>query len=213
VAVSTDEFEALTPVPYSVARAQLRTGDILLFHSLNIGSVVIEHFTHSLWSHAAFIWNMEDIDRVLLLESVDTFGVRALSLRNRINGSSAAPEPYPGKLLVLRHPDFPYPADPRKIGLMTQFAIDRLGYPYATAELVKIGMRIAAGLAGMTLPGELQPENAYVCSEYVANCYKAMGIALAPDKGGFIAPADIAEDPKVQAVLALCPDPPGATTS
>ena len=208
MAVSTAEFDAMQPVPYSQARGRLRTGDILLFHSLGLPSLTIEHFTNSLWSHAAFIWCLEDIERVLLLESVDTYGVRCLALSNRINGSSAAPEPYPGKLLVARHADFPYPADPRKVGAMTQFAIDRLGYPYGTGDLVRIGMRIAAGLAGITLPGELQPRNGYVCSEYVANCYAAMDINLAPDKEGFMAPADIAADPKVRAVLSLCPDPP-----
>jgi hypothetical protein len=39
---------------------------------------------------------------------------------------------------------------------MTDFAVDRLGYPYSPIELVKIGLRIAAGLAGETLPGHLQ---------------------------------------------------------
>ena len=87
---------------------------------------------------------------------------------------------------------------------MTKFAIDRLGYPYSTGDLIKIGMRIAAGLAGQTLPGHLQPQNAYVCSEYVAQCYAAMGIDLAPDKEGFMAPADIANDPNAQAQNQQC---------
>jgi hypothetical protein len=206
MAVTTMQFEALAPVPYSEARARMKTGDILLFHSLELQSAIIEHFTDSLWSHAAFVWCMPDIDRVLLLESVDTYGVRLLALSNRINGSSAAPAPYPGKLLLLRHSEFPDPPDPAKIGLMTRFAIDRLGYPYSTGDLIKIGMRIAAGLADQTLPGNLEPVNSYVCSEYVAKCYDAMGIDLAPDKEGFIAPADIADDPNVEAVCALCPD-------
>jgi hypothetical protein len=205
--VTTAQFTAMPRTPYSQGRGQLRTGDIVLFHSEGLGSHLIEHFTDSLWSHAAFIWNIEDIDRVLLLESVDTFGVRALAFSNRVNGSSADPTPYPGKLLVARHRDFPHPADPMLVRRITEFAIDRLGYPYASHELVKIGLRIAAGLAGQTLPGTLEPQNAYVCSEYVAKCFAAMGIELAPDKEGFMAPADIANDPKVDAVLSLCPEP------
>lgn len=208
MAFSTAEFEALAPTPYSQARASLRTGDILLFHSTALQSMAIEHFTNSLWSHAAFIWNIKDIDRLLLLESVDTFGVRAVALSNRINGSSAEPRPYSGKLLVARHADFPHPADPKLLGTMTQFAIDRLGYPYSAEELMKIGLRIAAGLAGKTLSSELEPRNAYVCSEYVAKCFDAIGIDLAPDRLGFIAPADIANDPKIRAVLSLRPDRP-----
>jgi hypothetical protein len=205
--VATEEFEAMKPVPYSSARASLKTGDILLFSTLGGFSSVIEHFTQSLWSHSGFIWNMEDIDRVLLLESVETFGVRAVALSNRVNGSSAAPTPYPGKLLVVRHDQFPYPADPGKVRSMTCFAIDRLGYPYDAEEIVKIGLRIAVGMTGHDLPGVLQPKNSYICSEYVAKCYAAMDVALVPDKDGFIAPGDIAADPHINAVMSICPDP------
>ena len=206
MAVTTAEFEALVPLPYTEARKLMRTGDILLFHSSGLAPGAIEHFTHSLWSHAAFVWNMEDIDRVLLLESVDTYGVRATALSNQVNGSPAS-KPYPGKLLLARHSEFPYPAAPAQIGLMTRFAIDRLGYPYAVMDLVKIGMRIAAGLLHQNLPGHLEPQNAYVCSEYVAKCYEAMGIVLAPNDAGFMSPADIANDPKVSAVCAVTQDP------
>ncbi len=208
--VTTQEFEAMKAIPYSQARQDMRTGDILLFHSSNLGSLGIEYFTHSLWSHAAFIWNMTDIDRVLLLESVDTYGVRAMALSNKINGSSAAPKAYPGKLLLARHKHFPA-TDLAKVRTMTEFAIDRLGYPYSPLELLKIGARIGAGLVDQTVPGILEPENAYVCSEYVAKCYGAMGIALAPNKEGYLAPADIANDPDVFAVCAICPDPIAVT--
>ena len=72
--------------------------------------------------------------------------------------------------MVVRHDEFPHPADPAKIRAMTEFAIDRLGYPYNAAEIAKIGLRIAAGLAHVTLPGELQPTTSFICSEYVAGC-------------------------------------------
>lgn len=207
MALTTGDFETAQAVPYSTLRADLRTGDLLLFHSSNVGSEVIEYFTHSLWCHVAMVWVLPDIDRVLLLESVDTFGVRAMALSSRINGTAANPAPYPGKIAVARHSDFPDKPDPMRVREMTQFAIDRLGFPYGTVELLKIGARIAAGLAGASLPGALKPENAYVCSEYVAKCYAAMGIELVQDKAGFIAPADIANDPKVELVCGLKHDP------
>ncbi len=207
--VTTAEFEALPVLPYSQARQKMVTGDILLFHSSGLGSQLIEYATHSLWCHAGFIWNMEDIDRVLLLESVDTYGVRAMPLSNKINGSLASPKPYPGKLLLARHKAFPYPADPKALGTMTGFAIDRLGFPYSPEELARVAERIAAGLAGIQVRGLLDPTNAYICSEYVAKCYEALGITLAPDREGYIAPADIANDPDVEAVCAICPDPKG----
>jgi hypothetical protein len=204
--VTTAQFEALTPVAYSQARGELATGDILLFHSQGLPLELAQHFTHSLWGHAAFVWRMQDIDSLLLLESVHTYGVRAVAMSNRINGSLASPDQYPGKLLVLRHRQFPPQTEPAAIGKMARFAIERLGYPYSGEEIARIGFRVAAGLAGETLPGHLEPKNAFVCSEYVAKCYEALGIRLAPDKEGFMAPADIAEDPNVFPVCALRPD-------
>jgi hypothetical protein len=126
VAVTTDQFEAMPVVTYSQARKDLRTGDILLFHSAGLPEEVIELATHSLWCHAAFIWVLRDVNRVLLLESVDKFGVRAMPMSTRINGSTAFPKPYGGKLLVVRHPDFSPEPSADKVAAMTAFALDRL---------------------------------------------------------------------------------------
>lgn len=213
MAVTTEQFEAMTPIPYSQARDGLRTGDILLFHARNFPDDAIELATHSLWCHAGFIWRLPDVDRLLLLESVDKFGVRAMPLSTRINGDAAHPKPYPGQLLVLRHADFPGEPDNEKIKAMTGFALDRLGYPYSPAELAAIAARIVAGVAGLTLPGRLDPKNGYICSEYVAKCYEALGISLAPDREGFIAPADIANDPGMTAVYSLVPDSPAVAAA
>ena len=191
MAVTAAQFETMTPVAYSQARPGLRTGDILLFDSSDIGSQVVEHFTHSVWCHAAMVWRMgHPVDRAMVLESVDTFGVRALRLSNKINGCAASPKPYEGKLLVVRHADFPSDIPDAQQHAMMTFAVDRLGYPYSTKELLQIGIRIAAGMMGHDLPGEAGGGNSYICSEYVARCYSALGITLATDKEGFIAPGD-----------------------
>jgi len=204
--VTTAQFEAMKPVPYSQARELFRTGDILLFHSSAAPSELIEIFTESLWCHAAMIWVEADIDRVMLLESVDKFGVRATRLSNRINGCPPSPNKYPGKLLVLRHPDLPYPL-PHQMGVdLMGYALDRLGYPYGTDELIDIAKRIAAGMVGEILKGEVSSDTSFICSQYVAWCYKTVGITLQPDPKGFVAPADIANDPKVVPLLSLAPD-------
>ena len=85
----TPDFEAMKPIPYSQARPKLRTGDILLFHSTGLGSLATEYFTHSLWCHAAFVWCLPDVQRVLLLESMDKIGVRVMPMSTRINGCAA----------------------------------------------------------------------------------------------------------------------------
>lgn len=206
MAVTTEDFKAMPLIKYSDARDQLRTGDILLFHSLTFGSQMTEFFTDSLWSHAAFIWRLADVDRVMLLESMDAVGVRMMPMSTRIDGCAALPQAYQGGLLVLRHPDLPDTIDPAKLKAMTQFALDRVGYPYSHQELNQIMLRIALGLAGKILSGRLDPQNQFICSEYVAKCLDVIGVEIAPDKEGYIAPADIAADAKVVGLFSLQPD-------
>jgi hypothetical protein len=210
VAVTTAEFEAMTAQPYSQARSQLQTGDLLLFSSRGGFSAIIEHFTNSLWSHAGLVWRVgdNDFDRVLILESIENLGIRAVSASNRLNGTAAAPAPYEGAVLVARHQKLPQPLSPAQVLEMTRYGVDHLGFPYNPEELAKIAVRIAAGLANIILPGHLEPTNSFICSEFVAKCYAAVGVDLAPDKEGYMAPADIAADPDVFAVVRLCPDPP-----
>jgi hypothetical protein len=212
MAVTTAQFEAMTPQPYSQARAQLQTGDILLFSSQGGFSAIIEHFTNSLWSHAGLVWRVGDanFDRVLILESIETVGIRAVSASNRLNGTAAAPAPYDGAVLVARHRKLPQPLSPAQVLELTRYGIDHLGFPYNPEELAKIALRIAAGLANVILPGHLEPTSSFICSEFVAKCYNAVGVDLAPDKEGYMAPADIAADPDVFAIARLCPDPPPA---
>ncbi len=208
MAITSDQFKAMPLTKYSDAREQLRTGDILLFHSLGFGSQLTEFFTDSLWSHAAFVWRLADVDRVMLLESMDTVGVRMMPMSTRIDGCAAAPKPYNGGLVVLRHADLPETIAPDKLKAMTQFALDRVGYPYSHDELNQIMLRIALGLAGKIVTGRLDPQNQFICSEYVAKCLETIGIEIAVDKEGYIAPADIANDPKVTGLFSLMPDNP-----
>lgn len=208
MAVTTGQFEAMPVQKYSDVRDQLRTGDILLFHSLTFGSQLTEFFTNSLWSHAAFIWRLADVDRVMLLESMDTVGVRMMPMSTRIDGCAAAPVAYNGGLLVLRHPDLPETIAPEKLKAMTQFALDRVGYPYSHDELNQIMLRITLALAGQIVTGRLDPQNQFICSEYVAKCLAVIGIEIAVDREGYIAPADIANDPRIMGLFSLKPDNP-----
>ncbi len=209
MAITKAEFMAMTPRPYSEVRDQLMTGDILLFSSVGGFSSVIEEATDSLWSHAGLIWRVGEVglDRVLILESIENVGIRAVAAGSRLNGTPAAPRPYDGHLVVARHGGLPQPLPAGRAVDMTRFGIDHLGYPYSPGELVKIASRITLGILGISLPGELEPTKAYICSEFVAKCFDAVGIDLAPDRRGFMAPADIAADPNVTPFLALRPDP------
>ena len=112
--------------------------------------------------------------------------------------------PYPGGLVIARHADFASVA-PAKLKRFGQFAVDLFGYPYDKDEIAKIATRIAASKLSFSRQDRksLQPDREYICSEYVWECYRKMGIKIQHDKRGFIAPADFARAKKVtlQAVL------------
>lgn len=206
MAVTAEQYRAMSREPYSKARERLQTGDILLFSSHSLFSSVIEAATHSPWSHSALVWRAGGSDRILLLESIENIGIRAISARTSINGVGPKPKPYTGGLLAVRHRRLRDPLPSEMEAKLLRFGIDHLGDPYSAMELARIAARVTLGLVGIELPGELQPTHGYICSEFVAECYGAIGIHLAPDIEGFMAPADIANDPEIEAVVALRPD-------
>ena len=207
MAVDERIFETTAAVPYRAARQQIRNGDILLGHGRAMFSQLIQAATKSAWSHVAFIWRIEDIDRIIVLESVENHGVRAVSLNTKINGGSAG-KPYNGKLVVARHRDFANLVSSDAMNRMTEHAIDRLGCPYDPGEVAGIAWRIMAGMLKIRLRPSTHRNNAYICSEYAAECYAAIGITIPWDQQGFIAPADFAADPKIEPVVVLDRDLP-----
>ena len=207
MAVASSVFADMPAGSYDAARPLIRNGDIALFSGHGGMSRLIEHFTVSPFSHVGFIWRMDAIDRIMLLESVENLGVRMLPLSIKVNGGLSG-SPMNGELLVARHDDFPAPgpAFDAAFGEMTKVAVDRLGCPYNVEEIGMIGANIAAALGGIEVPEVLKPSNAYICSEYADVCYRALGIEVARKRPHFVAPADFADDPRVRAIVTLKPD-------
>lgn len=208
MAVDERIFRTTPAIPYHEARKDIRNGDILLGHGRAPFSRLIQSATKSAWSHVAFIWKLEDIDRVIVLESVESHGVRAISLNTKVNGGSAG-HPYNGNLVVARHRDFAGLVNNAAMNRMTAHAVDRLGCPYDAGEVAGIAWRILAGMMRLHPRRSPRRNNAYICSEYAAECYAAIGITIPWDQKGFIAPADFAADPRVEAVAVLTRDPTG----
>lgn len=199
------------PTPYSQARPLIRNGDIALFKGKEPFSQLIQTFTKGPFSHVGLIWRMDDIDRVMLLESVDHLGVRLIPLSTKLNGNGAEP-PYDGQMAIARHADFPDgvadSAHPRidRFVKMISYAVDRVGSPYSAADIVDIATRIMFGFAGLKEAGDLVPKGAYICSEYAYECYKAIGIEIPFNAEGFVSPNDFARDPRVSGVAHVGPD-------
>jgi hypothetical protein len=155
-------------------------------------SQMIQHATDSHWSHVGVIWRLDHLDRILVLESVESIGVRAISLSQYVNNYNHTGKPYPGTVCIARHRGFPVDA-PTPFG---QEVVDLLGTFYDTREIASIALRIMGHKLGF---GAKPPTNnrLLICSEFAEVIYKSVGIVVPYDPRGFIAPRDWAECPQV----------------
>jgi hypothetical protein len=182
---------------------KLRDGDLLLCAAHDPFSRLIGWSTKSPWSHVAIACRWDQEDRIMAFECVDRIGVHAVALDRFISQTSDGHTPYPGKIVLARHDDIAARRETSgENGLkpMVDYAIDHLGDRFSGVEIAKIGARIALGRLDHHMPKAFTAKNGFICSEYVAACFATLGIEIPWDGLGFIAPADIANDPKVQAL-------------
>lgn len=186
---------------YDEARPLIRSGDLLLCQGQSIFARLIRHATGSEWSHVGCILRVDAIERLLVLESVESLGVRAVPLSSYVTNYNGTGYGYKGRIFVGRHADFS-PALAPAFTAFSQRAIDLLGSSYDTTSILRIAARVLAVDVGYQPPA-LGQDKSYICSEYVWEIYKAFGIVLAYGQGGFIAPRDFAEAPDVTLLCQL----------
>ncbi|MDB5443203.1 MAG: hypothetical protein JWP73_1579 [Phenylobacterium sp.] len=207
MAVPDTVFKDFAPKPYAEVRKLVRDGDVLLCSVHEPMSRLIRWATASPWSHAALAFRLPDIDRVIVLECVEHLGVRAVPLSGFITRTSRGVTPYPGRILLARHQGLAAKSRRQPLKRMAEFAFDRLGDRFSQAEMVKIALRIALGRFQLKTPPSLGPDDEFICSEYVARCFQAVGLKIPWDGYGFIAPADIAGDPRLQPIAQIATRP------
>ena len=201
--ISDTALSELPPQPYASIRGQIRDGDLLLCSATDMGSRMIRWATQSRWSHVAIAFWMIEIDRVLVLECVKRMGVRAVPLSDFTSRTSSGIHPYPGRILLARHQDVPFNAGQSTMREMSKFAFNRLGAKFSNLETAKIVLRILLGRFDRKMPAPLAADDEYICSEYVAKCYEHIGLPITWDGRGFIAPGDIAIDPRIVAIAQI----------
>jgi hypothetical protein len=99
--------------------------------------------------------------------------------------------------MLARHDD----VRQENIARLSRSAVDLLGYPYRTEEIVHIAARLGLHQAG--LPDQDVDRNsrrAYICSEYAYTCFNSIGVTIEYNPVGFIAPLDFARSKKVKPV-------------
>lgn len=163
----------------------IKTGDFLFCSGNYLTSKLIKHFTDSEWSHVALVINAEAIDRVLVLESVETSGVRIAPL--------SLYDSYDGKVVTARCPL----VTEDKIKHLLTSGVDQLTKPYDNLEIAEISARIALGLF------RHKDNNAFICSELVEYCLGQTEIEVPTNGGGFCYPKHIFELPGMQIIETL----------
>jgi hypothetical protein len=206
LAIDDDVLRKLKAEPLEAVSRRVRDGDLFLCSGHDPFSRLIGWATKSPWTHVALAYRWPAIGRIMVFESVQQYGVRAVPIGMFVSQSSTGQKPYPGQILLARHEDYAEKGGKQGSAAMKRladFAVDRFGSPFAGAEILKIGARICLGALNVRLPRALGPKDEFICSEYVARCYRAIGIEIPWDGLGFIAPADFALDPKIRPVAKI----------
>ncbi len=188
------DFPNLPTHRYNQLRHDIKSGDILLCSGNAAFSNMIKQVTKSVWSHVAFILRLDAIDRIMVLESVESIGVRTVPLSSYVFDYNATGKGYPGRLMLARHSD----VKQENIAKLSKTATDLLGYPYNTEEIVRIATRIGLSVLGLNKGKDAPPTREFICSEYAYRCFNSIGITFDYNPLGFIAPVDFARSEKVK---------------
>jgi hypothetical protein len=196
--MGTDKFNGIKQMSYEQAKSKIKTGDLLFCSGRYLVSEMIKRMSNSAFSHIAVLvfWD----EHVLVLESVEDDGIRVVPLTHYLFNYENSKEKYNGEMYVARHkvvdgPDF----DKEKIKAMCGKVIDLLNRNYDKDEIAKIFARISLGM------GRHSDDFEYMCSEFVDECFKELGIELLRDPMGFIFPEHIAADPNVKPLFEMYP--------
>jgi hypothetical protein len=128
----------------------------------------------------------------MVLESVESIGVRCVPLSAYFNNYNGSRMPYSGELMIARHRNM----RECHIEKLSQHAVDLLGHQYDSAEIARITSRLATAFIKKGECALPETDDAYICSEYVYECFKSIGIII-NHSCGFVAPKDFAEDENV----------------
>jgi hypothetical protein len=153
---------------YSEARADIRTGDVLLFRGTSALSRVIQWGSRSVYSHAGFaaLWG----GRVMVFQSTGR-GAEVLPLSTAVGS-------YDGRVDLYRLAEGARAAVREEALVAAGIAL--LGRRYATWPLLGLMWRMAQGRFRGRKDAGKDPLEVF-CSQYVSHCFRAAGLDLVPD--------------------------------
>ena len=195
-------FENFAPLAFPEAKELVQNGDLILCSGDGLVSGLIKDATKSCFSHVGMILCMPVTGQWLVVESVESIGVRCVTLLDGyVNNYQDTQKGYPGKVLIARHSEMA--SNFKYIESLYARAFQLMGDKYSREDIFKIASRITLNKIGIHKSGDIADNNRYICSEYVYACFKAVKIDMPFDSRGFIAPSDIARLPEVKPVCQL----------
>lgn len=196
-----NQLQSLTAINLANAYDNIQSGDLMFCSGNGLVSNLIKRATHSDISHIALLIQLPTTGQWLVLESVESIGVRCVTLEDGyLTNYRDSGKGYDGRIYIARHNQVTKHRD--KFSQMVNKAFSLTGDLYSKEDIFHIATRIALSKVGIdNQQSMIHEKNHYICSEYVYTCYKAMGIDLPFDPLGFIAPADIAN---LDAVNPIC---------
>jgi hypothetical protein len=88
--VDPDNILQSMPVrPYAEIRDEIRSGDLLLCQGRDLFSRLIQWATKSPWSHIAIAFEVQSVNRIVVVEAVEKIGVRCVPLSRFVSSDSA----------------------------------------------------------------------------------------------------------------------------
>lgn len=177
--------------PYDDARYAMRLGDLMLCCAHNLEAWAIERATRGPWCHVGLVAPWRDLDRLMVLESLEPHGCRTVPLSGRVAA-------YGGAVVIARHDGLARALeDPAAARRLTGAMVDRLGQPYGWHDIWRLVAWLATGR-----PLDPGAAAAPICSGYVAFGAGLEGVSFA-HAGPVETPVDIAADPAVRPLWRL----------
>jgi len=189
--------------PYKTLREKIKTGDVLICEGEKGFSKFISFATKSKQTHVGFLVVLEDIDRIIVVESVESKGVRPVALSKYVTDYDNKGNPYHGEIYIARHKDFEKQEKdyPEKLEEMLIFAVDAMGYPYSVKQIVRIAYYILFKKVVNTVLSAMRKE--WICSVFIGELYKVFGLIVRHEeksKFPYLIPADFVNDEKFEII-------------
>jgi hypothetical protein len=201
----TAKFDELERVDYQTLRSTIQNGDLFFCGGNYWFSRVIRFFSGaSAVSHVGIVywWN----GRLMLLESVEPNGVRIVPVSQYVEDYDNSRRPYHGRLYLARDKRLNVaPAAGASPGATRNPDVEEILKAAASKLNKPFSMRdtIAFFIQGVSGRLRNRRNDEYLCSEFVAYCFKHVGHGFADDGRGFVAPEHIAASADVEALVEI----------